>query len=59
MKSDLVATGLKMTFLPIEKTYNWTTIPSTFDKWPAFRTLDFEKEYGLKDLSADSIDELT
>jgi hypothetical protein len=55
----MVAAGLKMTFLPIEKTYNWTAIPSTFDEWPAFRTLDFEKEYGLKDLSADSIDELT
>ena len=51
-----LAYGLTQTFLQIEKTYNWTHIPSQ-SHWP-FIVVDYAADFGLDDLSVDSIDSL-
>ncbi|CDW83200.1 UNKNOWN [Stylonychia lemnae] len=55
-QDHISARNLTMVFLPIQKTYNWTSIPQDLSQWP-FRTLNFNS-FGLHDLSADSFHEL-
>ena len=53
---DHKAYDLNFIFLGIEKTYGWRKIPP-FKEWP-FVKINFEKEFGLKDLSLPEIDKL-
>lgn len=48
------ATNLTMVFLQVEKTYGWENVPFDYGQWPLV-TVDFEKQYGVKDLSAEEI----
>ena len=55
--SEVVAKELRMVFLPLEKTYNWTEIPNEISSWP-WRNVDFKNKFGINRITADEMDTL-